>query len=395
MDPVKDFFQRKRLFRVGDLALVSCRAAEEMSDRIQDSLGQIMRKEFTDATERNAQILMSFIRNNCVCLPRIIKDHNDGEIFVQIQGDVRHKDVHVLQTFPNPNKDLLELYIMCDALNRAGARSITIVAPYLPYQRQDKKDDGRVPITAKLVFNLLLAACGTGKLRRIITFDFHARQAQAFWDGPVDELSAVPLFAAYYRKLFPDLREAGVVSPDAGGAKRAKYLAKLLGTKFYILAKIRTGHGEVSGKKFYMDWDCKDKIAILIDDMFDTAGSITTAASFLQEKGAKVSICGTHAILSKYFDKDKNDWGEAYERMEKLGVKVLTTDSLPEKYPGFYLEKSGMDAICLAHDMAYVIYASQVGLSVSGYLKQREELLSADKLQINMSEMEGIKKVDF
>lgn len=390
-----DFDHQKLLSRLDDMTIVACRAAEPLAQRIQHALVALVRREFSSASVPNMSILEAIIERQLALLPRHTKHHWDGEPFVKLQQTVRQKDVYTVQAFPDPDADSMELYVMCDALLRAGASSITTVVPYVPFNRQDKKDDGRVPISAKLWFNLLKASCGDGGrlLNRIVTFDFHARQAQAFWDGPVDELSAIPLFAAFYRRELGHLYDGrpvtdciGIVSPDAGGAKRANYLSKLLGCRYYVLAKERTGHGEVSDERYYIDWDCSGKVAVLVDDLFDTAKTIVNAARFLQSRGATVYICGTHAVLSRHFDKDVNEWVEAYDRLKNADVHILTTDSLPEKFDGFLAKNTWLTAIGLAEDLAYVMYASQTGLSVSKYLGEREEHITNGLILPGVSE---------
>ena len=344
-------------------------------------LQERVEKEFRDRTAEEACIIRDIKKNNLRCVERKIKQHRDGEFFVQIQENVREKDVHLFHKFNDKNLDLIELFIMGDALKRSGVNSVTAYLPYIPYQRQDKKDDGRVPITAKLIFDLISASMGK-RLKRLVTFDLHARQEQGHFDGPLDELSAVPEFARYYRHRFREeyaTERPGVmvISPDAGGAKRAEYLAGLLGTQYLVLDKKRTGHGEAE-TRFYLPADVKNKKVILVDDIIDSGSSLVGEyennkpgpVQYLQSREAEVYICATHAVLSQ-----KNGI-TAEERFRRAGAPVLFTDSIPPKYPGYYEEnKDWMGIISLDYAMAKAFYCNQVGESISTFLDRREKVL--------------------
>lgn len=244
----------------------------------------------------------------------------DGEIYVRIDETVRGRDVFVIQPTSGPvNENLMELLIFIDALKRASAKTINILMPYYGYARQERKSSPREPITAKLVANLLTVAGAD----RVVTMDLHADQIQGFYDIPVDHLQALPLLAKYFINKGLRGEEIVVVSPDIGGVKRARKLAEWLDCKIAIIDKRRSKPnlsevmnliGDVEGKK-----------AIFIDDMIDTAGTITNGVEAIMKRGAKESyICCSHAILS----------GQAVERLEKCTVKeVIVTDSirLPEE----------------------------------------------------------------
>ncbi|MFA6708799.1 MAG: ribose-phosphate pyrophosphokinase [Fusobacterium sp.] len=244
----------------------------------------------------------------------------DGEIYVRIDETVRGRDVFVIQPTSGPvNENLMELLIFIDALKRASAKTINILMPYYGYARQERKSSPREPITAKLVANLLTVAGAD----RVVTMDLHADQIQGFYDIPVDHLQALPLLAKYFINKGLRGEEIVVVSPDIGGVKRARKLAEWLDCKIAIIDKRRPKPnlsevmnliGDVEGKK-----------AIFIDDMIDTAGTITNGVEAIMKRGAKESyICCSHAILS----------GQAVERLEKCTVKeVIVTDSirLPEE----------------------------------------------------------------
>ncbi|HSW10222.1 MAG TPA: ribose-phosphate pyrophosphokinase [Bacillota bacterium] len=217
---------------------------------------------------------------------------SNGETQVLIQENVRGEDVFVIQPTGAPANDtLMELLIIIDALLRASAYRITAVVPYYGYARQDRKTRGREPITAKLVANLIT----TARAGRVLTMDLHAGQIQGFFDLPVDHLSAMPLLAEHFRQRA--LQNVVVVSPDVGGVPRARDIARRLGTGVAFLDKRhpRPGISEV----IHVVGNVRGMKAILVDDMIDTAGSITNGARALVEKGAaEVYACCTHAILS-------------------------------------------------------------------------------------------------
>ncbi len=221
-----------------------------------------------------------------------VSNFSDGEIMVQINENVRGSDVFVIQSTCMPvNKNLMELLLMIDALRRASAGRITAVMPYYGYARQDRKAAPRVPISARLVADLLEAV----GIDRVLTIDLHAGQIQGFFDIPVDHLYAAPVLVDYVKKEY--LNDLVIVSPDAGGVERARAFAKRLNASLAIIDKRREKAnvsevmnviGEVEGKN-----------AILFDDMIDTAGTITHAAAALKEKGAKKVIAAcAHAVLS-------------------------------------------------------------------------------------------------
>ncbi len=245
---------------------------------------------------------------------------NNGEVQVIIDESVRGKEVFVLQTTSQPvNENLMELLIMVDAFKRASAKHITAVIPYYAYARQDRKTRGREPISAKLVANLLYTAGVT----RVVTMDLHAGQIQGFFDIPVDHLPGVPLLADYIRGK--KLDNVVAVSPDLGGVTRARNLADRLHTDIAIIEKRRPEPGVA--EVMNLIGDVKGKTAVIIDDLVDTAGSLTEAANALMKFGAKeVYACCTHAVLTH----------PALERVEKSPIKELVVTNTiplpPEKY---------------------------------------------------------------
>jgi ribose-phosphate pyrophosphokinase len=237
----------------------------------------------------------------------------DGETFVKIDENVRGEDVYVVQsTSPPTNHNLMEMFIMMDALRRASAKRITAVLPFYGYARQDRKDQPRVPITAKLVANLLVAAGAN----RVLTMDLHAQQIQGFFDIPVDHLYAAPVMYDYLKKK--NLTDLVVVSPDVGGLKMAYAYAEVLGAGLAIVAKRRKSATEV--ESMAVIGEIKDKNILLVDDLTETAGTLTSAARLLKKEGAKqVLACVSHAIL--------NDL--AIERLKKSDIdELITTDTV-------------------------------------------------------------------
>ena len=241
---------------------------------------------------------------------------SDGEFEPSFDETVRGCDVFIVQSTPPPSENLMELLLMIDAAKRASAHKIVAVMPYFGYARQDKKGKPRVPIGAKLVANLLTAS----GVDRIMTMDLHADQIQGFFEVPVDHLYASTLFLPYLESL--NLPNLCIASPDMGGTKRANTYAKYLNTEVVVCYKHREKANEVS--KMMLIGDVKGKDIVLIDDMVDTAGTLTKAADLMIEKGAKsVRACCTHAILS----------GSAYERLENSKIsELLVTDSLNKEH---------------------------------------------------------------
>lgn len=246
---------------------------------------------------------------------------SDGEISVNLYETVRGSDVFVVQSTSEPvNDHLMELLIMIDALRRASAGRITAVIPYMGYARQDRKAKARDPISAKLVADLI----STAGADRVLTMDLHAAQIQGFFNVPVDHLLGVPILAPYYAKKFGrDREDVVVVSPDLGSVTRARNFAQRLNVPLAIIDK-RRPKANVS-EVMNIIGDVKDKTVILVDDMIDTAGTITHGAQALVDYGAKeVYACCTHPVLS----------GPAIERIENSPISellVLDTISLPEE----------------------------------------------------------------
>ena len=244
----------------------------------------------------------------------VIRDFSDKEIYVRIEENVRGRDVFVIQPTCYPgNTNVMELLIMIDALRRSSANRITSVIPYYGYGRQDRKCEPRVPITSKLVADLLETA-GTD---RVLTVELHAGQIQGFFNIPVDHLFAMNVLIDYIRKL--NLPNLIVISPDAGGVERARAFAKRLNTSLAIIDKRRDIPNEA--KAMNIIGDVEGKVAFIVDDMIDTAGTLMEATDALLGAGAsEVHACCSHPVLS----------GPAAERISNSPLKtVLTTDSIP------------------------------------------------------------------
>ena len=244
-----------------------------------------------------------------------IRHFSDGELFVEIGENVRGRSVYVIQSTSRPANDtLMELLIIIDALKRASAQEITAVIPYYGYARQDRKVAPRTPISAKLVADLLTSAGAT----RIVSMDLHAAQIQGFFNIPFDNLYAAPVLLEYFKKEMKDMQDLVVVSPDAGGVERARAFAKRLNASVAMIDKRRVAPNVA--KAMNVIGDVENKTAIILDDMIDTAGTLTEAAQAIAQHGAKsVYAAATHGVLS----------GPAVERIKASALKkVIITDSI-------------------------------------------------------------------
>ena len=283
----------------------------------------------------------------------IVTKFSDGELQTSYEENIRGRDVFIVQsTFP-PGDNLLELLMMIDAAKRASARNIIAVIPYFGYARQDRKDKPRVAIASKLIANLLT----TAGVNRVITLDLHADQIQGFFDVPVDNLYASNIFMDHIRKLnLPDLIMA---SPDTGGTRRAASYAKALNTGFVICYKQRAKPNVVERMELIGDVEGKD--VIIVDDIIDTAGTITKAADLIMSKGANtVRVFCTHPIFS----------GSAYERLNKSKItEIVVTDTVPLKQT---LEK--IKVLSTADLLAEVIHRVQNFESISSLFNIKKKV---------------------
>jgi len=274
---------------------------------------------------------------------------SNGETSVMISESIRDMDVFIIQPTcnPHPNDNLMELLVMADAIKRASAKRITAVIPCFGYARQDKKDKSRAPITGKLIANLIEVS----GIDRVITMDLHASQIQGFFNIPVDNLYAEPLIVKYIRKHIPG--DKVIVSPDAGGVKRAKLISDKLDAELAIIHKERKKANEVSG--MILVGDVTGKVALIVDDIADTCGTIQTAAKLLVDKGATaVYALVTHGVLS----------GPALDRINDSHLKELVvTNSIPTA--GSVAKCPKLKVINIANMLAEAIRRTHHGESIS------------------------------
>lgn len=245
-----------------------------------------------------------------------VKRFSDGEVFVEVKENVRGRDVYVIQSTCGPvNDTLMELLVIIDALKRASAKEITAVVPYYGYSRQDRKVAPRTPISAKLVADLFTAAGAT----RLVSMDLHAGQIQGFFNIPFDNLFASPVILDHLKVEMGSHKDIVMVSPDAGGVERARAFAKRLDASVAMIDKRRTGPNVAKAMNVVGEVD--GKIAIILDDMIDTAGTLTEAAAAVRDQGAKrVFAAATHGVFS----------GPAIERISNSNIeKVIVTDTIP------------------------------------------------------------------
>jgi ribose-phosphate pyrophosphokinase len=243
-----------------------------------------------------------------------IRPFPDGELLVKIEEDVRGHDVFFIQSTCTPvNDHLMELLIFIDSARRASAERITAVVPYFGYARQDRKDEGRVPITAKLVCNMIAAAGA----HRVLTVDLHAAQVQGFFDIPVDNLSAEPVLSRYYSQLA--VEDLVLVSPDVGNVKRARVYAERMGGELAIIDKRRKSGTDIEVENII--GQVEGRTVLMVDDMISTAGTISSAAKLVRQRGAKRVLVGcTHPVLC----------GPAVERLSEAPIEeVVVTDTIP------------------------------------------------------------------
>lgn len=277
-----------------------------------------------------------------------VKTFSDGEIRVEIKENVRGKDVFVLQSTCAPvNDHLVELLMMIDAFKRSSAQRITVVIPYYGYARQDKKVTPRVPISAKLVADLITAAGA----KRVITMDLHAGQIQGFFNIPVDNLFAAPVLLDYIKKNLET--DAVIVSPDAGGVERARAFAKRLDTQLAIIDKRRTAPNMAQAMNVV--GDVEGRTTVILDDMVDTGGTLCQAAGALKEHGAlEVHACCAHPVLS----------GPAIERISDSEIQTLVvTDTIPLSEKAKACDK--IRVLSVSKLLAEAIHRCHTGSSVS------------------------------
>jgi len=275
----------------------------------------------------------------------------DGEVTVKLEGDVRGADIFLIQSTCRPvNDHLMELLIMVDAMKRASAARITVVVPYFGYARQDRKDEGRVPITAKLVANMISSA----GVDRVLTIDLHAAQIQGFFDLPVDHLYGSRVLARHLQRM--NLEEVVVTSPDLGGLKMAWGYAKQLDARLAVIEKRRIDaeHVEVG----FVIGEVKDRTIVLVDDMISTAGTVCKAAHLLHEKGAgRIIIAATHAVFC----------GRAIEKLKAAPVdEVIVTDTIPST-----TDLPNLTVLSVADYLGEAIHRIHMNKSISHLFRKR------------------------
>lgn len=282
-----------------------------------------------------------------------LKTFGSGERYVKFDESVRGKDVYLLQTGTlTPNKDLIELFLMCQAAKLSFAKSVHVILPYFPYARQDRVAEPREPISAKLVAHLLEVSGAD----HVITLDLHSAQIQGFFSIPADALDARPIFARYF--LDKQLNNLAVVAPDAGGAKRAKKFADLIGAELAIMHKSRPKHSEAEILEIV--GNVEGKTCIFFDDIIDTAGTLLSAKRALLKRkpNPHVYAAATHAVFS----------GKAVENLNKAGFKeVVVTDTLPIKSP----RPKRLKVLPITPLLAEVIQHIESGQSVTEIYRKR------------------------
>ncbi|MCC6229755.1 MAG: ribose-phosphate pyrophosphokinase [Phycisphaerales bacterium] len=280
----------------------------------------------------------------------------DGELIVKLDEDVRGRDCFVVLSTCDPvNDNLMELLVFIDCLKRASAARVTVVVPYFGYARQDRKDEGRVPITAKLVANIITAAGAD----RVLSIDLHAAQIQGFFDLPVDHLSATPVFVEYFTSIRKDLGDLCLVSPDVGNVKVAEGMANLLGGELAIINKRRLSGSMVTTGNLI--GNVENRTVLMFDDMISTAGTVFEAAKLVLERGARrVITAATHPVLV----------GPAMERLASpLISQVVVTNTIPLG-PRVDTLRPKLVELCVGRLLGEAINRIHNNLSVSALFQQ-------------------------
>lgn len=307
--------------------------------------------------------------------PGVLETNNfsSGEISVQLKTFVRCQNVHLFcqfrqgsrgnndGTYINLHEDIMESHLLLDTLKRSMVKSIVLYMPFMPYLRQDKKAGDREPISAKTLFSTLEASGGS-VLKGFATSDMHNNACEGFTDLTVDKIAAFPLFVVYYkRKLAEELKQKKVVvvSPDAGGTIRAEKLANCLGTDVAVIYKRRKKGQEAVSKALL--GDVEGRIAIIIDDMICTGGSLVNGATLLRENGAeKIYACATHGL----FNIDSNKQITTEEKLYRAGLNVLITDSIPRSQVYYDSCYKWLRVVSLAKYYSDLVYCNEAGISV-------------------------------
>ncbi len=356
------------------------------ANRILEDLGDTLSEKEYRKIKRYRERLEDETFYSC---DRVMKQHNNGEVHEKGETNVRHRNVDLIHFYYDINVDSMHLFGLGDMLNRSGADNVRVFLPLTPYQREDKKDEGKVPIYAKLYFDMIKSSF-KDNLERIVTVDLHADQEQGFSDGPVENLSAINLFARYtLSDRFVDvIKETGnygeeeekksisdlvtIVAPDVGGAKRAKKMAELLGCNYFIIDKSRSGHGEseVDDSVGYID----TPYAIVLDDLISTGGTTSGAADEILKKYKNVKQVIAYATHGEFCPKrDKEDYNKilstAEDTLRNSKVKVVVTDTIPRSDDYYERNKDWLvDVISMARPLANIALTNRIGFSVSQLL---------------------------
>jgi ribose-phosphate pyrophosphokinase len=297
-----------------------------------------------------------------------VSNFQNGELNIKLLGSVRGCDSIIFQQFTQPgdimHEELFELFLLEDTISRSAATCVILCLPFIPYLRQDRKAEGREPISARTLFDLLGMAAA-GKLVRIVTFDMHNSAEQGFVNFPIDNLPAQPIFANYFiKQKWFNPSTTTVLAPDVGGAKRAEEFASIIGLfdGIAIMHKKRKKGQRAEAKTIIGDVEGKD--VIIIDDMIDSGGTILASVEMLKKNGAKsINVAATHGIFSD----------GAVENFAASGINVVTTDSIPRDKK-FYQNNKWLTVLSIAEYTAEVIYENEIGGSVSKVIKEKSKI---------------------
>lgn len=297
-----------------------------------------------------------------------VSNFRNGELNIKLLGSVRGFNSIIFQQFTQPgsamHEELFELFLLEDTISRSATKSIILCLPFIPYLRQDRKAEGREPISARTLLDLIENA-SSGKLVRIITFDMHNSAEQGFVNFPIDNLPAMPIFANYFvKQKWFNPNTTTVLAPDVGGAKRAEEFASSLGIfdGISIMHKKRNKGQMAEAKTIIGDVEGKD--VIIIDDIIDSGGTIIASVDMLKKNGAKsINVAATHGIFS----------GDAVKNFSTAGVNVITTDSIPRDN-NFVRDNDWLTVLSIAEYTAEVIYENEIGGSVSKVIQEKSKL---------------------
>jgi ribose-phosphate pyrophosphokinase len=297
-----------------------------------------------------------------------VSNFRNGELNIKLMGSVRGCNSIIFQQFTQPgdtmHEELFELFLLEDTISRSAAKSLILCLPFIPYLRQDRKAEGREPISARTLFDLLGTAAA-GKLVRIVTFDMHNSAEQGFVNFPIDNLPAQPLFANYFvKQKWFNPRTTTVLAPDVGGAKRAEEFATTIGLfdGIAIMHKKRKKGQMAEAKTIIGDIEGKD--VIIIDDIIDSGGTILASVEMLKKSGAKsINVAATHGIFS----------GDAVKNFAASGINVVTTDSIPRD-KDFAKNNKWLTVLSIAGYTAEVLYENEIGGSVSKIIKEKSKI---------------------